>query len=350
MRPSIDTEAARWALMLRDPDTSPEDILEALAWIDATPESEAAFNRADRFLLACDSARSDPSHDAMFPGPAAKVGVGASPGDRRGWFPVAAVAASIALVFAAVTALLTGQFSWRPDEPIAQARYASRVGEIRSVSLPDGSSVKLAGGSAISISFNRKSRQVALTRGEALFAVAHNQRRPFVVTTDSGSATAVGTAFNVHRDIGGTTVTVVRGVVDVVSEGARSEIRTRLGQAMQVSYFRNGGMGPVRQVELPVVLGWERNKLNFFEQPLAAVVADLNRYSPKPIVIEDSEIGLMPITGSVNTDGIVEWLNGLASIGRVEVIQDPAVIKLKARHQPLRRASVSPRANTTAGA
>ena len=347
MRPSIDTEAARWALMLRDPDTSPEDILEALAWIDATPESEAAFNRADRFLLACDNARSDPSHEAMFPGPAKKVVARPSSGNRPAWFPVAAVAASIALVFGTVTALLS---SWRPDGPVAHARYASRVGEIRSVALPDGSSVKLAGGSAISISFNRKSRQVALTRGEALFAVAHNKRRPFVVTTDSGSATAVGTAFNVHRDIGGTTVTVVRGVVDVVSEGARSEIRTRLGQAMQVSYFRNGGMGPVRQVELPVVLGWERNKLNFFEQPLAAVVADLNRYSPKPIVIEDSEIGLMPITGSVNTDGIVEWLNGLASIGRVEVIQDPAVIKLKARHQPLRRASVSPRANTTAGA
>jgi transmembrane sensor len=74
-------------------------------------------------------------------------------------------------------------------------------------------------------------------------------------------------------------------------------------------------------VNLQTTLGWGQGELNFYNQPLGAVVADLNRYSSSPITIDGDELRLIPITGVARTDGILEWLQALASVMNFEVVQ-----------------------------
>lgn len=72
-------------------------------------------------------------------------------------------------------------------------------GEQRDVFFQDGSSVKLNSGSKLTFPrfFGLKSRDVYLT-GEALFQVAHNSGRPFIVHFDKNLSVEVkGTVFNV---------------------------------------------------------------------------------------------------------------------------------------------------------
>jgi transmembrane sensor len=94
---------------------------------------------------------------------------------------------------------------------------ATDTGEQRFVSLVDGSTVELNSRSRVRIRFSDNERDVDLIEGQALFHVAHDAARPFIVHSGTTLVRAVGTQFDVYRKESGTTVTVVEGRVAVLS-------------------------------------------------------------------------------------------------------------------------------------
>jgi ferric-dicitrate binding protein FerR (iron transport regulator) len=98
--------------------------------------------------------------------------------------------------------------------------YATDIGERRSLTLADGSTVDLNARSKLRVEFNKQERRVLLLAGEALFQVAKDKNRPFIVASGEASVRAVGTQFDVYRKEGGTTVTVLEGRVAVYSTAA----------------------------------------------------------------------------------------------------------------------------------
>ena len=324
------SEAARHALVLRGADALPEDILEALAWVDAHPENRAAFDRVERFLAACDNALSDPSCIETISSAVAQPHA-----ERRRQYAGYALAASIVFAFLGLVAMfVTWPFGSAEPLPATEAHYASAIGETRILSLPDGSSMKLGGATSAAIAFDQKQRTVTLSSGQALFRVAHDGRRPFVVKTKGGSATAVGTAFNIHRGLAGTTVTVIDGKVKVETSSVSSRSRSYLGPRMQLSYSGRGETGAIHQIDLSTVLAWEQGKLQFIHMPLDAIVDDLNRYSSLPISINDDDAKHMRLSGVVDTNHIHEWLAALAKTNRIEItITDRGISLRSSRSQ-----------------
>jgi ferric-dicitrate binding protein FerR (iron transport regulator) len=81
--------------------------------------------------------------------------------------------------------------------PTAQA-ISTKTGERKTYILPDGSEVILNSNSSISFENNLggKERRIQLT-GEAFFNVAKDATRPFIVSSNDFSTTALGTAFMV---------------------------------------------------------------------------------------------------------------------------------------------------------
>src|SRR5690606_2906368 len=92
---------------------------------------------------------------------------------RRGRVHVWAAAAAIV---ATITALLAGGW-WFQERNHYQTAHA----EQRSWRMPDGSTVHLNSSSEIRIRFDDRQRRVDLLRGQALFQVAKDARRPFWV-------------------------------------------------------------------------------------------------------------------------------------------------------------------------
>lgn len=117
-----------------------------------------------------------------------------------------AVAASILLV-----AALLGVYLFMPS-----GVYASALGEQRSLVLNDGSTIQLNSLSKIRVRFSEHERAVDLVQGQALFHVAKDSARPFVVYSDQTRVRAVGTQFDVYRRVKDTVVTVVEGRVAVI--------------------------------------------------------------------------------------------------------------------------------------
>jgi transmembrane sensor len=311
-------QAAEHFLALQDSEAHPDAIAAALSWLEQSEANRREFERVQRFWDACE--------DVSTFVPSANLSADGSSGVWK-------ISAAL-LVAASVSAALIGvvhHYGLFQPAPRAMS-YASAVGETRVLHLPDRSEIVLGGASAITVRFDNDARNIVLNDGEALFNVAHDRHRPFLVNSGAGSIRAVGTSFNVHRGYAGTTVTVVHGAVEVKSRTPKVAASNVLRPGMQLSYGIDGKMAEPRRVDAAKVVSWQTGVLRYTGEPLTVVVADLNRYSLRPILIDSPQVGLVEITGTVRTDGIADWLSGLASAAGLEIIDnDPGVIRLRMR-------------------
>jgi transmembrane sensor len=114
----------------------------------------------------------------------------------------------------ALALTIAGAFWW---QAVRFPTYATSTGERLSITLSDGSTVELNARSRLRVQFSKKERNVELLEGQALFQVAKEKTRPFIVSSVNARVRAVGTQFDVYRRTNGTTVTVLEGRVAVYS-------------------------------------------------------------------------------------------------------------------------------------
>ena len=226
---------------------------------------------------------------------------------RRSWPRWAAAAALAVTVFGGV-----GWIARTPAERDEVRSIAAGHAERKRVQLADGSTVTLAADSRVEIAFTPGERRLRLTEGEALFAVAHNKARPFIVETRHGEVKAVGTAFDVAVGKREAEVTVVEGVVRIaLADGARGgdaepiEKLARKGERLAFGVDRSGGgsTGFIRQadtVDVGGVTAWTRGQLVFHGEPLREVIAEINRYTNDRVVLTDPAAGSIPVYGVIN--------------------------------------------------
>jgi transmembrane sensor len=272
-------EALRWFVLLHDPSHTENDRQAFEKWRATDAAHEAAWQRAQAAWDHADILK--PAFDRgatvrSFPIDARRP----QPMTRRRWLQAAAVVA----VVAPATYLAR-----RPD---LWADYRTSPGERRTVTLADGSTVELAGGSALSVAFDATARRLELVEGQAFFSVVPDASRPFVVAAAEGRIRALGTAFNVKRMGETVIVTVTEHRVEVSTGSGR---KVEVGQGQQVRYVARELEAP-RPADLRAVEGWRRDRLIFQDAPLAEVVADLERSRGGRIVLTDSRLRALPVT------------------------------------------------------
>ncbi len=211
--------------------------------------------------------------------------------------------------------------------------HETGLGEVRTFSLPDGSSVTLGARSSISVQLERERRVVRLDRGEAWFHVARDSSRPFVVHAGRGTVTAVGTAFVVQRDADHVVVTVTDGAVQVASppsntpsfltsflSSAHPSV-ARVARGQQLTYGESGSATPVEHVDADVATAWSQGRLEFDHAPLSQVVAVVNRYTRRSISL-DPAVDAQVFTGVILESEVDNWICGLEDIFPVVVVAE----------------------------
>ncbi len=287
----IDDNAARWAARMLSGMIEPNDKTELEAWLAADLRHQEAF---DGYIEVADLASE--AHDAAA-ALALEHELIASVNERSSrwsWLVAApAMAASIAaaaLFFGVMTNSQSG-----PD------RYATARGETAIVTLADGSSVSLNTNSVLEVSFSDNQRSVSLARGEAMFDVVRDAARPFVVSSTTAEARVLGTRFNVRATSEKTIVSVLSGVVEVdaLIEGARktTDIAVTLIAGQETVITPLSSSKDVRTFNPDAVTSWLRGKAFYENQPLSAVIADLNRYYTAEFVLGDEGLRDIPVTG-----------------------------------------------------
>ena len=231
---------------------------------------------------------------------------------RAGWGIAASVMLMSVLWFAGPWKLFDG------DE-----RYATAIGEQRSLALADGSHIKLNVESTLSARVDEKVRDLYLKDGEALFDVAKDPSRPFRVHTPHAVVEATGTQFNVQVRNGKTTVSLIEGSVlvrETAEAGKSGAGPIALEPGEQLVVERRGGQHPaVRPVDPVSITAWTERRLVFEDATLDDVVAEFNRYSRQQLVVEDPELKKVRITAVFRSDDMETFIRALHAVSGLDV-------------------------------
>ncbi|MGM9484939.1 FecR family protein [Roseateles sp. NT4] len=336
LTPEIAAEAAVWIARLHGPDRSTQMERECLDWQARSAAHRLAFEKctevweavpgvtlADAFASA--SRRGDTSIEGL--GLTSRFGL-----HRR---------AVVSLCAALVAAVGLGIYLW-PEEDT----YATKVGEQQLVVLDDGTRMSLNTDTRVHTEMTKKVRSVVVETGEALFEVAKDPQRPFVVHAAGSDVVALGTVFSVRvpgaADAGGEAlaVTLIEGRVSVRSSSessgvdggatAAQPVLMQAGERVRMARAKAGSSAPSLQVDRPRIeqmLAWKRNEALFDDVSLTDAVAEMNRYSRTPIVLLGNlsgprVSGLYRVGDSLGFARAVAALHGLTlkeSAGRLEL-------------------------------
>ena len=270
----------------------------------------------------------------------------AAPPRRPAWRVYGAMAASVAaLVLAGVWAVNLPQApASEPVAAVAKQRYVTGVGEQRTVRLEDGSEVALNTASVVEVAYTPGRRDIRLLQGQALFEVAHNAERPFVVTAGDRVVTALGTRFDVRLDSHAVKVVLVDGRVKVepLRPAGLERVIPVLGRetldAGEALVADPADGVEVATADTDQATSWRRGQVIFRDDTIAAAVAEMNRYSDTQLVIDDPRIADLKISGVFGVTREANFLAALTSFYPVEAVRrSPRVTVLTWREENSRQ-------------
>lgn len=180
--------------------------------------------------------------------------------------------------------------------PHLLADHITGIAEQRTIMFADGSSAFLNAGTALSVVFSAEERRLRLFNGQAVFTVAHDATRPFVVEAGDGRTRAIGTVFDIDIRPREVVVTVLEGVVDIATDAEPLDAMIA-EEDQRVRYSASGRPSVPEMVDSDVETAWRRGKLIFNRRPLGDVVAELERYRRGQIVIASDHLRTLEVTG-----------------------------------------------------
>jgi transmembrane sensor len=270
--------------------------------------------------------------------------------NRGRW--VAGVALAASAVFAAV---VIGWWYLQRLDGRFNGSYQTLVGQQKSITLSDGSSIQMNTDSQVQVVYDSDSRAIRLLKGEALFSVMPDRNRPFEVYVADSVVRAVGTAFAVHLDGSKVDVTVTKGVVDVaeVSHALTSDAptlprhkapkdgpssgsleRLKAGEMIRVgSGADHIEVQQLAEAELQRKMAWQEGYLAFSGEPLSEVVEQVNRYSPTTLELGDPKLASVAIGGRFRIGDLDAVLDVLETNFGIQAHRiDEHTIRLESEH------------------
>ena len=206
------------------------------------------------------------------------------------WRAVGLAAACAALI--TVTLTVVGPFG--PSKQVA-----TQIGEQRTIELADTSVVTLNADSQVRWQLDDAGRDVDLSRGEAIFDVAHDANRPFRVHTRAGTIQAIGTQFNVYaRANGDTRVSVLEGRVQLTARGATTQSLI-LTANEEADIHLDGSIRRNTHAVVANTVAWRERRLTFSDVLLEDMVTEFNRYNRSVrLSLEDVPAGTYRFAGT----------------------------------------------------
>ncbi|ALU89447.1 anti-FecI sigma factor FecR [Herbaspirillum rubrisubalbicans M1] len=321
----VRVEAARWHTC-REQGCSPQQEAQFQRWLSASTAHGAAYARIEAGLAGLNAATPALRRNAASAAPATIQARGASGGSWwqrhmgarwRPRFNALALCCVMLLGCGLATLHWLGQRSFHQS-------FAVRQGERMELTLPDGTELALDSGTALEVTLLPQRREVHLTSGQAMFHVAHDSSRPFVVETGATRVTVLGTRFSVRRgNEDAVEVAVEQGHVMVTSTAPDHPAQANLlaGQTVQAS--ASGLLGAVRDIDPASIAPWRRGLLHFTSTPLAQALQEFERYGPSHVFVRDPVVAAMQVGGSYRLDSPQAFAQTMPRILPVRLVQAP---------------------------
>lgn len=343
----VDDQAAAWSDLLRHQDSA-ELRQEFERWYRLSPQQAAAFDRIDATHVLARAARHSRPMAALEQETLARV---AQRRARKRRWQASALAASLVAAIG-IGLLMPDNIhqqwgEWRDRAYYAllgDPLYRTAIGEQRHFELEDGSILTLNTDSRAAVQYRAGTRHIVLRQGQALFEVARDELRPFVVTAGEHRLTALGTAFDVRLAERRFEVVLIEGRLAIEQENpdtARdtlSETRSpadlssddTLRTPRPGAHILSAGEQFVATIAAPPVIGpadvdratsWRDGQLIFRKDRLDEVVNEINRYSKRKVILADASLGDLRISGIVNIGNTAVFVETLTSYYPLMIVE-----------------------------
>jgi transmembrane sensor len=194
---------------------------------------------------------------------------------------------------------------WYASSKLTWEDYSTHIGGKQTSPLADGSSVTLNTDTDLRVHITAGSRDLALTRGEAIIKAAHDETRPVRLVVGATVIRTSGADFDVRKR--------ASGQVDVLVSEGRVATETEAGwlslnhPARERGIVSAGYMASIRPGDIEVSrldtgelarrTAWLRDVLDFHGETLAQAAEDFNRYNTRKIIIDDPKIAARRVGG-----------------------------------------------------
>lgn len=317
-------KAAAWVQRLEAADLNDEEWLEFEAWLAEDESHRNAFSDAQS---AWNSTYVSPDNleDVLALAPEVKnrnplVGtLAANFMARLPPFRTPQIAFPTAIAFGLVAAvLLVGVTVWKSPGEAPYLLAETGYGETKTLDLADGTSIELNSDTELGYNYSHNRRRVQFLDGEAYFEVEKDPTRRFEIVAGDHRVTVIGTAFNLKYLDRRLDLSVVEGVVSILSPSSSSSIRVAQGEALSIS---DNGEIVRREVNPTIALAWRSGAIAFENQTLEAILSDIDRYYPERLSTTDVR-GSEIYTGLIYVDDLENVLNQLSVISSTEITFD----------------------------
>lgn len=315
----IDATAADWIARLDRGPLSKEEEQAFEAWLRGDPRRRGALLRAGALSMLSESAGAlGPQFDpARFAGPAARPRA-VSRRRMLAWTGAGgAIAASIAMF--AITVPAAGAIT-------------TGLGEVRLVTLDDGSTVMLNTETSMRIRYSDSIRRIELLYGEAYFTVVGDQRRPFLVDASGASLRTTRATFRV-RKLEGKPVDILvdQGGIALQTPGGAGPVTMPAHSRLTLPPAAAKATPAPRAVPPDLVsreLAWREGKIAFEGERLDQAAAEFARYSRTRIEIRDAGLASEPVTGLFSASDPAGFSRAVARVFGARVEQRPDAVIL----------------------
>jgi transmembrane sensor len=318
----IAAEAAVWIARLHGPDRSSVMERECLAWQARSAAHRLAFERCTDVWEAVPGVRLVDAYASAAPRRSASGAAGAVDRmaglTRRRW----AFASMLAVLIAGAGLSI---HLWNDGGVF----FATKVGEQQLVVLDDGTRMSLNTDTQVRVKMDAARRSVKVLAGEALFEVAKDARRPFVVRVADSEVEALGTVFSV-RLVGGDpqvsnalAVTLIEGQVTVRPasvdgpQGIAPARPVLMQPGERIRLVKSNGSAS-QQVDRPHIeqmVAWKRSEAVFDDVSLLDAVTEMNRYNRTPIVLlGDASLAQLRVSGLYRTGDSAGFARAVAAL------------------------------------
>ncbi|HCT04705.1 MAG TPA: iron dicitrate transport regulator FecR [Pseudomonas sp.] len=226
------------------------------------------------------------------------------------WRPALAVAA--ALVCAVMASAI--------DAPRAlyHSQVAAHAKGMRTLNLPDGSTLYVNANTRVRIDFTAHQRIVHLDKGQVYIEVAADKERPLYVQAGEANVRVVGTGFDVRRSQQQLVVSVAHGQV-AFEPDPKSPVAL-LGAQQRATYSYAKGTLQQQSLNAEEVADWRSGHLTFRNRELASLIDELSLYRPQAPLQVSRAVAQLKVSGNLDVNDPDALLNALPALLPVKTV------------------------------
>jgi transmembrane sensor len=209
-----------------------------------------------------------------------------------------------ALVLVTGAALLRGPSARLFGSAGGVERVATGTGQRRSIGLDDGSRIDLS--VATTVAYPRelaRDRRVVTLTGEAMFSVAPDTVRPFIVNAGHLRVETTGATFVVRSYSGQPAgrVVVAEGSVRVRPTAGSDTVARQVEARQLARVTREGVLTRQASVDVDRLTAWRNGRIVFVATPLREALVELGRWQDVELRIADSVVANRRVTAEFTT-------------------------------------------------